>query len=965
MPRTSGRPRHPPVPWWTEACKDAILKRRRALRKFDKNCTTTNLIAFRQARAVARRTIMDAKRESWRAYIYGLNRSSRASEIFAQIKRIAGRTVATPLPVLCIRGAVVTDPVDVADNIGQALAERCCIDRSNPQFARERILQERFPVDFQSSEVLSYNEPFTMQELQAAIGLLKPVSEGPDLVSNDMIKLLPPCALEAVLGAFNMVWRDGIFPAAWREAIVVPVLKPGKTGLDPLHYRPISLTSSLCKLLERMVHTRLTWYLEHCGVLSRIQCGFRKHRSTIDHMISLDTEVRLAFKERRHLGAIFFDIQGAYDTTWRHGILMKAHRCDFRGRMGHFIQNFLQDRSFRVRVGGYLSDTFVQHDGIPQGSVLSVDLFSLAINDIDHALPNSIGRALFADDFTIWLSAHGAPTLSRQLQTAVGRLEAWCAKNGFMFSASKTVAMHFCRRRRHCPDMALQLHGKTIPCVQSTKVLGLTLDTKLRYTDHIRDLRERCFKALNVMKCVSCMTYGADRDTLLLLYRSFVRSKLDYASLVYDGASETVKKPLDTVHHTAMRIVTGAFRTTPSASLLAEVGEPPLALRRAMLGLRYAIKLRVFPDHPSFPYVFSRGLVDLFGSGRPQSAAAFCLRVERMLAESPLSARGIRRWEHPEIPPWQLTRPIIDTTLTEFRKRDTPVEQLRSATLERINGYTNCDKVYTDGSKTSSGVGCAFVSGDTTRSFTLPTHASVYTAELVAIQKALCFIEVGDIRRHLILSDSLSCVLSIGAFNPPDQLVQDIAQKLSSLQHCGKDITICWIPSHTGVSGNDKADAAAKRAAEQPVRRSFPLPARDLYQHISQFIKAKWQSDWSDRTENKLREIKPLLGRWTSSGRKSRREEVSLFRLRAGHIYDTHRYLLCGEVRPRCQRCGSYLSVKHILTVCPSYQRERQRFFGRREGVSLLTLLGDDSPYISNVLAFAATVGLKIIYDPR
>ena len=115
-------------------------------------------------------------------------------------------------------------------------------------------------MDFRTVERTDYNEPFTMTKLATAINSLKSVSEGPDGVHNVMLRRLPAVAQEALLATFNSLWETNTFPAAWREATVMLILKPGKSGLDPLHYRPISLTSSLCKAMEKMLNVPLTWF---------------------------------------------------------------------------------------------------------------------------------------------------------------------------------------------------------------------------------------------------------------------------------------------------------------------------------------------------------------------------------------------------------------------------------------------------------------------------------------------------------------------------------------------------------------------------------------------------------------------------------------------------------------------------------------------------------------------------------
>ena len=277
IPRTSGAPHRIPVPWWTDECRNAIRARRRASRAFDRQATSENLVAFRRARAAARRTILEAKRASWRRYVERLNRCSPISQVWSQVKQISGRFSARPLPVLRMHGQDILHPAHVANEIAGALAARCGAANADPVFLRHRSRCEANPVDFATSEQFAYNQPFSLTELRLAISGLRSVAEGPDEVHNDMLRHLPSSALKVLLAVFNSLWESGDFPAAWREAIVVPLLKPGKSGTDPAHYRPISLTSSLSKLMEKLVNVRLSWFLESNGILSPSQCGFRRN----------------------------------------------------------------------------------------------------------------------------------------------------------------------------------------------------------------------------------------------------------------------------------------------------------------------------------------------------------------------------------------------------------------------------------------------------------------------------------------------------------------------------------------------------------------------------------------------------------------------------------------------------------------------------------------------------------------
>ena len=144
----------------------------------------------------------------------------------------------------------------------------------------------------------------------------------------------------------NETWKSDTFPESWREALIISIPKPGKDHFNPLNYRPIALTSCICKTVERMVNERLVWYLEKNGLLARQQCGYRSNRSTVDHLVRLETFIRDAFIQNQHLVAVFFDLQKAYDTTWKYGILKDLHNMGLRGNLPIFIGNFFIRQNF-------------------------------------------------------------------------------------------------------------------------------------------------------------------------------------------------------------------------------------------------------------------------------------------------------------------------------------------------------------------------------------------------------------------------------------------------------------------------------------------------------------------------------------------------------------------------------------------------------------------------------------------
>ncbi len=150
-----------------------------------------------------------------------------------------------------------------------------------------------------------------------------------------------------------------------------------------------------------MINARLVWFIEKNCHLSPIQYGFRRACSTTDALVQMESTICRAFAQKHRVVSVFFDLEKAYDTTWRYGILHSSHSIGMRGNLPLFLQSFLRDRTFRVRIGTTLSSIFLQEEGVPQGSVLSVTLFGLAINGITDSLPPDIHCSLYVDDFSI------------------------------------------------------------------------------------------------------------------------------------------------------------------------------------------------------------------------------------------------------------------------------------------------------------------------------------------------------------------------------------------------------------------------------------------------------------------------------------------------------------------------------------------------------------------------------------
>ena len=341
--------------------------------------------------------------------------------------------------------------------------------------------------------------------------------------------------------------------------------------------------------MEKMVNARLVWFLEHKGILSPSQCGFRKVHSTSDALICLEASICEAFaSNHRHL-TVFFDLEKAYDTTWRYGILRKLHSCGLRGELPMFIRAFLRLRKFQVQVGNVFSQRKIQEEGVPQGSVLSVTIFALPINDVTEVIPPGVLTTLFVNDLSLSFSVSTMALAERRIQLGINTVVKWADTNDFKFSCSKTVVVHFCKIRKFHLDPELYLKNHRIPCVEETRFLGLIFDKKLTWVPHFKATKTKCMKALEIL-VLSHTAWGSYRKTFRL-HHSLILSKLSFGCEVFSSATVNRLKIFNSIHHAGVRLSTGAFKSSPIPSLLVDACELPLELYLQSLLVRYWYRL--------------------------------------------------------------------------------------------------------------------------------------------------------------------------------------------------------------------------------------------------------------------------------------------------------------------------------------------------------------------------------------
>ena len=219
-----------------------------------------------------------------------------------------------------------------------------------------------------------------------------------------MLKHLPLSGMDFLLHIFNLSWSLHFFPSIWKTSSIIPIHRMGKPLDSPASFRPISLTSCVSKLFERIILSRLLFCLESNSILSPRQAGFRSRRSTLDQILYLSQSILDGFIKPRPVSRTILstiDFSKAFDSVWHPALFHKFILAGLPPCFARWAQSFFSDRRACVVYQNHKSRSFRVRQGVPQGSVFGPVLFSLFINDLPASLPSSVSCSFYADDLAI------------------------------------------------------------------------------------------------------------------------------------------------------------------------------------------------------------------------------------------------------------------------------------------------------------------------------------------------------------------------------------------------------------------------------------------------------------------------------------------------------------------------------------------------------------------------------------
>ena len=917
---------HKNVPYWSVNIQTAIYSRNKARNKFLRNKTIENGINYRKLKASAQKLLKQERKAYWHNYCSTLNQFSDVKKVWSTIKSING--VHSDNFILCnslkSKDQIFTENKDKANLIAEFFSEVSSDKNLDPRFLQSLNSNSSSTHQVNSiPELKELNSPFTSYEIHRAItNLPDKTAPGVDKIHYSIIKHLPTDFINVLLEFFNFLWSSGSFPNLWRHSIIVPIPKPDKDHSLPNSYRPISLTATLCKLMERLVTDRLVWILEKNDILNNNQFGFRKNRSTLDSVLKLQDYIHKALHVGKLVLAVFIDLEKAYDIVYHKILITKFRELGFTGNILTFITNFLSNRTFQVKIGNEFSDIFFLKNGTPQGSVISPILFLVIINDSLQKILH-MEKSLFADDCTIYKSGPNIDYLVKQTQASLNEFQSWCITSGFKISALKTTIVLFTNSHSsNFPEINIKLDNVRIPTSDHVKYLGVVFDSKLNWSKHVNYIINKLSRRVNILKAISSNSWGANKKTLSIVYKALFRSVMDYGSTAYFTASASQLQKIDRLKNICLRIINHSSKNSPIDALEVDCGEVPLDLRRKELIYKQAIKIFSTPKHPNSE-IIQDSWENHYGHYSTTNSTFYSQTIDflntiKLIPINPLLS-------YSKIPPWARTEIQIDLSLTLYESKKQNPNCLKTAALNLIEHHKNSIQVYTDSSKHldgKMGIGIYFTNFDLKISHRLTNNLSIYTGELTAIctcLKNILNFESNTIFNFnfVIFTDSLSALKSLSSqkSNSNQTLLDEILYYISLIKSV---LQFVWIPSHLGIPGNEVADLLANSATTHShIDIKVKLELQDLHSLVTSNINSKWQEKWSKST-SLYYQINPKVDRKPQMSVSNRKMENFFTKIRFNQI-NTNSYLhyVGRHSTGFCDHCAVPETLQHYVIDCP------------------------------------------------
>lgn len=786
-------------PWWNDQLF-VMRKKLRALRRRYQQCHNQlrevykhDYYSFLQR---YQNEILEAKKLSWRKFCS----DSAKANVFGLSYKLASDKIKIPLvipPVQTLAGDLTNSLSDSIKVILHTLFRQDDVTLDTPcQFALREAAScppNTLPDSF-----------FTRQEVEGIIKRLpERTTPGLDGIRTTDIRCIWNTHPTFLISVFNSCLKWSYFPSYWRTGKVILLPKPGKPRSEATSYRPICINSIFGKVLERLLLQRLYYFLKTNNLLHPSQFGFTHGVSSTSALAALK-EVLLENKQQKiHSLLISLDFQGAFDTLWYPFVLdfLKCHGCPCN--LYSLLFQFFQHRSVEYPVIG---DSVIHKVslGCPQGSPLSPLLWNVLLYGLlNLKFPNYVHIQAYADDVVVLISGRSRNDLEDKAKITLQGISNWIKDHRLILNPNKCTCLLVPSGKvfQNRPPI-IKLNNINLKFVAEMKILGVVFDRVLSFLPHVKMLKHKVSSLTVKLSAFSGINWGISGLQFRQIYLCCIEKMISYAAPVWwkDENNSHLLRAIVSVQRIPLLRICKAFRSVNNISLpvLCNVLPISLVLSQELKRFQLFVKKRSIQ--------FSGQVINPIDVDFP-----------------------IDIWTtHPSL---RISIPYSKDWIM----------------LQKNKAF----HIYTDASLCNLGVttvGAAFVvfkSGASIifhKKYKLPSHCSIYLAELWALFKALEFIlYYSQYHNWYIFSDSLSALQALQNPISTNSLILRIKDLYARVTN-NHTVGLCWVKGHSNNFGNDMADTLANSARHSGELISFPVAPR----HIKNILKDHFYNEWNN-----------------------------------------------------------------------------------------------------------------------
>jgi len=511
-------------PWLSNSVLNSIREKRRLY--FSSLTNPSLLPTYRRYRNILSDTIKRAKTNYYKEKFDSCNNDGKATwKVINSV--LSSKNSGQGGLKLLVGGSEVDDTKILCESFNQHFATVPSVLADNIPVVDFNPLTyvDRLPNTFIWHDV-------TELELIRTIKSFKPKVSSTNTIPNFIYKYVSDIIAPVLSKLINTSVRQGIFPSRFKIARVIPLFKSG-SKLHLVNYRPISLLPFLSKVIERLVHVRMTSFLDKYNVLYSDQFGFTKGKSTCDAILKFTELCYRAFNNRKFLLSVFLDFSKAFDTIDQNILIAKLECYGFRGFMLDWFRSYICNRQQFVDIAGSHSSTVTLNYGTGQGTILSPLLFLIYINDMNRC--SDLNFVHFADDSTVFYTGDSINELCLFFNYELKRIDSWLCSNKLSLNVSKSSFTIFSNKDfSHHPNILIR--NSIIGFLDVTKFLGVTIDNKLNFSSHIKAVCNKVSKSVGIIRKLSSFL---PEKIVKQLYLSLVYPHLCYGVEVWGNSCKT------------------------------------------------------------------------------------------------------------------------------------------------------------------------------------------------------------------------------------------------------------------------------------------------------------------------------------------------------------------------------------------------------------------------------------------